>query len=46
MLDDSVAESEEVEHCLIPLISQDRHLEGGLALQRDPQQVKYLVRIQ
>ena len=43
VLDDSVAQSEQVEHGLVPLVCQLRHLEGGLLPQRNPQQMEHLV---
>lgn len=43
VLNDSVAQSEQVVHGLIPLACQLSHLEGGLLPQGDPQQVEDLM---
>ena len=42
VLNDSVAETEEVVHGIVSLVCQVSHLECGLHLQRDPQQVEDL----
>ena len=42
MLDDSVAQAEEIVHGVILLVCEIRHLERGLDLQWDPQQVEDL----